>query len=98
MPQAWTVDLDTGGVLWSDHTVFLGVGLGGAFNNGHVESNAGSRLSLGSNLLFYESLELGWRLIPAISISAYFSHSSNAGLASHNDGLSNLGARVGYRF
>jgi hypothetical protein len=46
----WTVDLDTGGMLWPDHTVFLGVGFGGAYNTGHVQSRAGNRLSLGSQL------------------------------------------------
>jgi lipid A 3-O-deacylase len=94
----WTADLNTAGVLWPDHTVFLGFGFGPAYNTGHVASRAGNRLSLGSNLLFFESLALGWRLTPGLSISGYFSHSSNAGLASHNDGVSNLGVRVGYHF
>ena len=94
----WTVDLNTGGFLWPDNTVFLGIGFGPSYNTGHVKSREGNHLSLGSNVLFRESLELGWRITPVLSISAYLDHSSNAGLASQNDGLSNLGIRVGYHF
>ena len=32
----WTVNLDNGGVLWPDRAVFLAIGFGGAFNNGHI--------------------------------------------------------------
>ena len=94
----WTVNLNTGGVLWPDNTVFLGLSFGPAYNTGHVSSSAGNRLSLGSNVLFHAGLELGYRLTPVVSISAYFEHSSNAGLARYNEGLDNLGARIGFHF
>src|SRR5689334_5406860 len=54
----WTVDLDNGGTLWPDHTVFLSLSFGPAYNTGHVQSRAGNRLSLGSNVLFHAGLEL----------------------------------------
>jgi hypothetical protein len=94
----WTADLDTGGTLWPDHTVFLGIGFGPAFNNGYIRSASNTHLSLGSHVLFHPSLELGYRITPRWAISAYFDHSSNAGLARENDGMSNLGVRVGLSF
>ncbi len=94
----WTADLDTGGWLWPDHAVFLGIGVGPAFNNGHIHSIANDHLALGSNALFHGSLELGYRVTPQWSLSVYFEHSSNAGLARENAGLDNLGMRVGWHF
>jgi hypothetical protein len=32
----WTVDLDTGGVLWPDHTVFLSISFGPAYNTARL--------------------------------------------------------------
>ena len=94
----WTVDLDNGGALWPDHAVFLGISFGPSFNTGYVRSPSPHRLSLGSNVLFHPALELGYRITPAWSISVYFDHSSNAGLARYNEGLDNLGVRAGLHF
>jgi len=94
----WAVDLDNGGALWPDHAVLLDVRFGPAYSTGHVQSTASNRLSLGSNLLFHPAIEMGYRLTSTWSISVYFERSSNAGLSSYNDGLSNLGVRVGLRF
>jgi lipid A 3-O-deacylase len=91
----WTVDLDA---PWPDHTIFLGLSLGPAYNTGHVRTRDPNRLSLGSNLLFRGALEVGVRITPALSLSAYFDHSSNAGLARENEGLDNLGLRIGLHF
>jgi len=95
---SWRTDVDTGGVLWPDHAVFVGFGLGPAYNTGHVYSSAADRLSLGSNLLIHSAIEIGYRLTPDWSLSVYFEHSSNAGFALHNAGLDNLGARAGRQF
>ncbi len=95
----WTANLDTGGLLWPDHAVFFAFGFGPAFNNGHVYApDTSDHLSLGSNVLFHEYLELGYRITPHVSLSVYFDHSSNAGLARYNAGLDNLGIRVGWHF
>ncbi len=94
----WTVDLDNGGVLWPDHAVFLALSFGPAFNTGHVHTTAPNKLALGSNVLFHPALEIGYRITPQWSISAYFEHSSNAGLANDNPGLDNLGLRLGLHF
>ncbi len=95
----WTANLDTGGLLWPDHAVFLAIGFGPGFNNGHIHApDTSDHLSLGSNVLFHTYLELGYRITPHISLSVYFDHSSNAGLARYNAGLDDLGMRVGWHF
>ena len=76
----------------------LAIGFGPAYNTGRAHSTAGNRLSLGSNVLFHPSLELGYRITPQWSVSAYFAHSSNGGLAENNDGLDMLGVRAGLHF
>ena len=55
----WTANLDNGGTLWPDGTVFLSFGFGPAYNTGHIAASSPRQLSLGSNLLFHSSLELG---------------------------------------
>lgn len=94
----WSVDLNNGGALWPDGTVFTDFGAGPAYNTGHVVTQSRRHLSLGSNLLFHLSVDLGVRLTRVLSASVYFEHSSNAGLAADNPGLNNVGLRMGIRF
>lgn len=93
----WTANLYYDVFRAQDHVSFS-VGFGPSFNDGHITSSNGNHLSLGSNVLFHPSLELAYWFTPRYSASVYFDHSSNAGLASHNDGLSNLGVRIGVAF
>ena len=79
-------------------SVFLGIGLGPAFNNGYDLAPDDSRKSLGSHVLFHYSLDLGYRFDSRYSASVYIEHSSNAGLARENQGLTNAGLRVGLAF
>lgn len=88
-------------VLWQDmfaprDHVDVDIGFGPAFNNGHTVSR--TRASLGSNVLFHPSVELVYWFAPRTNVSIYFDHSSNAGLATHNTGLGNLGVRLGVAF
>lgn len=53
---------------------------------------------LGSRVLFRQALEIGYDLDDQWSASVYFSHISNASLADENEGLNNLGLRIGFRF
>ncbi len=92
----WSVDLDTG--LWPDHAVFANIGFGAAYNNGTIHSPNNARLSLGSHYLFHPSLEIGDRLTQHSAISVYYEHSSNASIARYNDGLNNIGVRLGFHF
>jgi lipid A 3-O-deacylase len=81
-----------------DDAVFLNIGFGPAINNGHTSSSSPDHKSLGSNVLFHPSLEVGYRINRHCDIGLYFEHSSNAGLAQHNEGLDNAGVRFGIRF
>jgi lipid A 3-O-deacylase len=85
--------------LWtSDDGIFANGSLGGALQNGYTSSAPPGRKTLGSTALFRESLELGYRMTPAFSVSAYLDHMSNANLAAQNAGLTDAGIRFGYKF
>ncbi len=92
----WTAVLWQGVFAPQDHIDF-DIGFGPAFNNGHT-SGSDSHLPLGSNVLFHPSVELVYWFAPRGNVSIYFEHSSNAGLASNNAGLDNLGVRLGVAF
>jgi lipid A 3-O-deacylase len=55
--------------------------------------------ALGSRVLFHVPVELGVMLGDRFTVSVYFEHISNGGIGAHfNEGLDNLGGRVGYKF
>jgi lipid A 3-O-deacylase len=95
--MTWTVPLASH-VVGATDGVFLGFSFGPSFNNGHVSSGVDDRKALGSNVLFRESLELGYMVTSRVSVSVMFDHESNAGIANHNDGLDSLGVRLGLKF
>ena len=78
--------------------LFANGSLGGAIQDGYTNSAPSGRKTLGSTALFRESLELGYQLTPAVSLSAFLDHMSNADLARHNSGLTDAGARLGFKF
>lgn len=93
----WTATL-FGDVLTPGDSVFLDLGIGPAFNNGLISTTDPDRKSLGSHTLFHGSLGLGYRFDRRYSVSLYYEHSSNGGLARENDGLNNAGVRLGLAF
>ncbi len=52
---------------------------------------------LGSNILFRYGLDIAYQIDETHSVSAFFSHASNAGLAENNDGLDFAGIRYGVK-
>jgi len=78
--------------------LFLATGLGVAVHDGLLDPTEIDRKALGSRALFHIPLELGYRLDQHNSVSIYFEHTSNAGLANYNEALDRLGLRYGYRF
>ncbi len=57
------------------------------------------RPNLGSRVLFREAVDIGYRIDPVNSVSAYAAHISNAGwIAPQNDGMNFLGLRYGFHF
>jgi lipid A 3-O-deacylase len=78
--------------------LFLGLGLGGAVHDGRLTPTRVDRKALGSRVLFHIPAEIGWRFENGHTVSLFFEHMSNAGLADHNEGLDRLGLRYGVRF
>src|SRR5690242_4608066 len=78
--------------------LFLDASLGGSAHNGKLDTDDPDRKSLGSRVLFRESLELGYRFAEVHSISVMLDHMSNANLADRNEGLDTLGVRYGLKF
>lgn len=78
---------------------FFDLGLGGAWHSGWLGADAPTyRKRLGSDILFREGIDLGYRLNGVHSLSFYADHLSNAHLAHYNQGLSQVGLRYGYKF
>jgi len=91
-----------GGVAWNwDITdrIFVSPTFGVGVNNGKTGYPVPPGWNaIGCNWWFHESASLGYRLTANWSVMATIEHSSNAGLCSHNRGLTNAGLRLGYRF
>lgn len=86
----WQVEMPLG--------LFFGLGLGVAVHDGRLDVDRFDRKALGSRALFHIPAEIGWRFDGRNSLSVYFEHTSNAGLANYNEGLDRIGIRYGYRF
>jgi len=84
------------GMLWGP--LFGELGLGGAVHDGELGPTPDHHKALGSRILFHEELELGYRFTNGFGVSAFLDHISNANLAHHNQGLSNLGMRGAFFF
>jgi lipid A 3-O-deacylase len=78
--------------------LFIAGSLGGGLHDGYLNAAPPDRKVLGSRLLFRGSVEAGYQLTPRVRLSVMLDHLSNAELATHNQGLTNLGARVGVTF
>jgi lipid A 3-O-deacylase len=78
--------------------VFINGSLGGAVHDGYINSGPPDRKLLGTRVLFRESAELGYQLVPGISMSALLDHISNANIGRHNMGITSAGARLGFKF
>jgi lipid A 3-O-deacylase len=85
-------------VLRSNDAFTAGFSFGPSFNDGLRDTRRSDKKALGSNILFHESVELGYRITPMHSISIYTDHISNARLAKRNEGITNAGLRFGIKF
>lgn len=71
---------------------------GGMAHNGNTRVGVPGKLALGCNVMFRESASLGYWLTDTVNLSAMIEHSSNNGYCTSNNGLTNLGVRLGYAF
>lgn len=76
--------------------VFVEASFGGALHDGPTGSNDND--SYGCALNFRESASIGVDLTERIRLMATIDHMSNAGLCDQNQGLTNAGVRLGYRW
>jgi len=77
--------------------LFLEGTFGGAVHNGELDNAPRDRQQLGCPILFRESGSIGLGF-EKFSILGTIEHMSNAGFCSENDGLTNVGVRIGYKF
>jgi lipid A 3-O-deacylase len=80
----------------------LGVALTDGVTGAHLPpgANIHDRPVLGSKALFREALGLDWRTSDRWSVGVEFVHLSNGNIFAHghNDGVNDLGLRLGYKF
>ncbi len=89
------------GLTWTAsifERAFVSGALGGAVHNGEINALVDDRKQLGSRVLFHEYVEVGFRATPVLSLSVFLDHMSNADLARHNAGMTNIGLRTGFKF
>ncbi len=77
---------------------FISFAFGGATHTGKLSTSRLDRKELGSRVLFYLALELGYRITPKHSVSFRLDHMSNASIADNNEGLDTVGLIYGYHF
>ncbi|WP_285907934.1 acyloxyacyl hydrolase [Pseudodesulfovibrio pelocollis] len=77
---------------------FVDANLGLAAHNGKLDTDNHKRKSLGSPVLFRLGAALGYNITEKVNISIQFEHMSNAYIVSPNEGMDNVGLRLGYRF
>lgn len=86
--------------------LFVSTMLGGAVHNGETATydpvadadRVDTTLFMGCRAHFRYAMDFGYWFTDRIRGSVYWSHISNAGLCTENEGLDHLGARIGYRF
>lgn len=96
------------GVEWNFRPLsrfFVNGGFGGAIHNGETKfdpvadaARVHNTLFLGCRALFRLSADAGYQVNDQFSAMVSWSHLSNAGLCDVNEGLDQLGIRVGYSF
>jgi lipid A 3-O-deacylase len=87
------------GLTWETHLtsrIFAEASFGGTLHDGETAGNDPN--SYGCSLMFRESASIGYELTEHVRIMATVDHMSNAGLCDQNQGLTNAGVRIGYRW
>ena len=91
------------GLTWTvpvfDTPFYVEGTFGAAAHNGYLgdEAPAGRR-KYGCRVNFYERFGVGVNVSDNLTATLAYEHMSNAGLCSHNAGISNLGLKLGWKF
>ncbi len=97
------------GVEWRRYLtrgLFVAGMVGGAIHNGETDTfdpiadaaRVNDTVFYGCRALFRLGTDIGYDLTERVSASFHWEHISNAGLCDDNEGLDNMGLRIGYRF
>lgn len=91
------------GLSWTwyifDGPVFIEGTFGVALHNGAATGAVYPARNLGCSAMFRESASIGFDITEQASIMATVEHSSHAGLCGpQNEGITNLGVRLGWKF
>lgn len=97
------VDFAAAGAAWRwslPRRFYVQLGLGAAVQSGYADpfQRYPNKLDLGSRFLFEPELMAGYDLSRRWAAEVGWVHISNAGIAKHNPGMDDLGARLVYRF
>lgn len=92
-----------GGISWTvpigDTPFFVEAAFGGTVHNGALSGAEKPARNLGCSVLFHESISLGYEITEQASIMATAEHASHASLCDgSNQGLTNVGIRLGWKF
>lgn len=85
-------------VFRSGDAILFDAGESASINSGHVDDRTGPFKRIGSNVLFRSNLDIGYRFDAHWAAYIELDHESNAGFAKDNQGLSQIGMRLGFLF
>lgn len=90
------------GLTWQlpifDTPLFIEGTFGAAITNGALSDVVAPLSNFGCPVGFYENASLGINLSDNVTAMITYEHTSNLSICTPNDGLSNLGIRIGYKF
>ena len=78
--------------------LYLEASLGAAINNGAMDGAAPGRKNFGCRVNFYERWGVGMHVSDNATATLTYEHTSNNDWCAANDGLSNFGLRLGWKF
>ena len=81
-----------------DTPIYLEGSFGAAVNNGALTGAAPGRKNFGCQVNFYERFGIGAHVSENVTATLTYEHTSNNDWCQANDGLSNFGLRVGWKF
>lgn len=90
------------GLTWQlpvfDTAFYLEGSLGAAIHSGHLDDAPPGERNLGCRVNFYERAGIGMNVTDSVTATLTYEHTSNADLCDYNDGFSNVGFRLGWKF
>ena len=81
-----------------DTPIYLEAGLGAAIHDGALTGAAPGRQNFGCRVNFYERWGVGMHVSDNATATLTYEHTSNNDWCAANDGLSNFGLRLGWKF